>query len=151
MAYSIPALLRATVRLLWALTTPARGRHARPAAAPMRRRRSTRVRRYAPPPHPEQAATAPPDRPEPAPRPAPRLAPAPAPIPAEEVALIRGYYRAFEDERALRRRQAEARARLDRWTAGPIAPASRAARTSPVPAPRPVPGGDLLAPYARTA
>ncbi|WP_017600564.1 hypothetical protein [Nocardiopsis lucentensis] len=63
MAYSIPALLRPTLEILRALLTPARGRH---SAAAARRRRSTRVRRYAPMPAPEQAA---------APVPAPRTIP----------------------------------------------------------------------------
>jgi hypothetical protein len=59
------------------------------------------------------------------PRPAPSLAPPREHVPADDVALVRGYYRAFEDERD--RVQAEARARLHRWTGS-------------------VPVGDLLAP-----
>ncbi|MFI6575522.1 hypothetical protein ACIBFB_06950 [Nocardiopsis sp. NPDC050513] len=132
MGYSIRALLRETLHTLRALLAPARGRH----SAAARRRRSTRVRRYAPLPAPEQAVA-------PAPRPAPRLTPPPAPIPAEDVALVRGYYRAFERETA--QRQAEARARLDRWSAKPPTPPAR------VPQPRPVPPGDLLAPTPETA
>ncbi|MEV2274721.1 hypothetical protein AB0I72_03965 [Nocardiopsis sp. NPDC049922] len=130
MGYSIRALLRETLHTLRTLLSPARGRHS--AAV---RRRSTRVRRYAPPPAPEQAVA-------PAPRPAPTLAPPPAPIPAEDVALVRGYYLAFERERE--HRQAEARARLDRWTAKPSTAPVR------VPQPRPVPPGDLLAPIPET-
>jgi hypothetical protein len=60
------------------------------------------------------------------------------PILAEEVALVRGYYRAFEHERDLARVQADALTRLNRWTAGHV--------PTPVPQPRPVPAGDLLAP-----
>ncbi|RKS07567.1 hypothetical protein DFP74_3244 [Nocardiopsis sp. Huas11] len=128
MAYSSPAVLSYAMGLVKALFTPARGRHAVAA----RRRRSTRVRRYAPLPAPVPAqASAPP-----APRPAPRLAPPREHLPAEDVALVRGYYRAFETERDLARVQAEARARLDRWAAKPAAVR--------IPAPRPA--GDLLAP-----
>ncbi|WP_116245738.1 hypothetical protein [Nocardiopsis sp. FIRDI 009] len=124
MGYSIPALLRPTLEILRALLTPARGRH---SAAAARRRRSTRVRRYAPMPAPEQAAT-------PEPRPAPGLTPPPAPIPAEDLALVRPYYTAHEH--GLARAQREATARLRSWGAAP----------DPIPAPRPVPPGDLLAP-----
>ncbi|RKS05465.1 hypothetical protein DFP74_1064 [Nocardiopsis sp. Huas11] len=113
-----PAFLRSALDCLKALLTPARGRH----SVAGRRRRSTRVRRYAPLPDPALARAAT--------RPAPRLAAPPAPIPAEEVALVRGYYRAFETERDLARVQAQARARLDQWTARP-------------------PVGDLLAPVPR--
>ncbi|WP_304451773.1 hypothetical protein [Nocardiopsis sp. YSL2] len=115
MAQSSPAVLRHALASLKALFTPARGRHSVAA----RRRRSTRVRRYAPLPEPVLTRTAP--------RPTPRLVPPPAPIPAEEVALVRGYYRAFETERDLARVQADALRRLDQWTARP-------------------PAGDLLAP-----
>jgi hypothetical protein len=118
MAYSSPAVLSYAMGLVKALFTPARGRH---SAA--RRRRSTRVRRYAPLPTPAPAQASA----SPAPRPVPRLAPSREHVPAEDVALVRGYYRAFEQERDLARVQAEARARLDRWTAR-------------------VPSGDLLAP-----
>ncbi|OLT26511.1 hypothetical protein BJF83_21120 [Nocardiopsis sp. CNR-923] len=129
MGYSIRALLRETLR---ALLAPARGRHS--AAV---RRRSTRVRRYAPLPAPERAI-AQTKAPAQTPRPAPRSTPPPAPIPAGDVALVRGYYRAFERE--MEHRQAEARARLGRWTAKPSTVPVR------VPQPRPVPPGDLLAP-----
>ncbi|WP_053615765.1 hypothetical protein, partial [Nocardiopsis sp. NRRL B-16309] len=120
MAQFSPAVLRYALAYLTALFTPARGRH---SAA--RRRRSTRVRRYAPVPAPELTQAA-------APRPAPRLAPPPAPIPAEEVALVRGYYRAFENERDLARVQADALRRLDQWTARPPV----GDLLAPVPAPR---------------
>ncbi|RKS06292.1 hypothetical protein DFP74_1920 [Nocardiopsis sp. Huas11] len=113
MAHSIHAVLNRALGFLEALLTPARGRH---SAAVLRRRRSTRVRRYAPLPAPPAAR---------APRPAAPLAPPRAHIPADDAALVRGYYRAFEDERD--RVQAEAQARLHRWTAS-------------------VPSGDLLAP-----
>ncbi|MCY9786223.1 hypothetical protein KIK06_20220 [Nocardiopsis sp. EMB25] len=124
MAYSIPALLRPTLEILRALLSPARGRH---SAAAARRRRSTRVRRYAPMPAPEQAAA-------PASRPAPRLTPPPAPVPADDVALVRPYYTAHE--RDLSRAQHGAAARLRSWGASP----------DPIPAPRTIPEGDLLAP-----
>ncbi|WP_082376846.1 hypothetical protein, partial [Nocardiopsis sp. NRRL B-16309] len=140
MAHSSPAVLSYAIALLratiGALFSPARGRH---SAA--RRRRSTRVRRYAPVPAPTQASAALVPRPAPRPasrpappasRPAPRLAPPPAPIPAEDVALVRGYYRAFENERDLARVQADALRRLDQWTARPPV----GDLLAPVPAPR---------------
>ncbi|MFE3460894.1 hypothetical protein ACFXKD_25415 [Nocardiopsis aegyptia] len=112
MAQSIHAVLTRALGFLEALLTPPRGRH---SAAALRRRRSTRVRRYAPLPAPPAAR---------APRPA--LTPPPrAPLPADDVALVRGYYRAFEDERD--RVEADAQARLHRWTSS-------------------APTGDLLAP-----
>lgn len=113
MAHSIHAVLKRALGFLEALLTPARGRH---SAAALRRRRSTRVRRYAPLPAPPAAQVQ---------RPAAPLAPPRTHIPADDVALVRGHYRAFEDERD--RVQADARARLHRWTAPP-------------------PPGDLLAP-----
>ena len=116
MAHFSHAVLNYAITLLRALFTPARGRH-----SVARRRRSTRVRRYAPLPTPAQISA------PPAARPAPRLAPPRERIPAEDVALVRGYYRAFENERDLARVQADALARLDQWTARP-------------------PSGDLLAP-----
>ncbi|RKS07323.1 hypothetical protein DFP74_2987 [Nocardiopsis sp. Huas11] len=118
MAQFSPAVLSYAIALLRALLTPARGRH-----SVARRCRSTRVRRYAAVPVPAQASA------PPAPRPSPRLAPPRERIPAEDVALVRGYYRAFENERAMARVQAQARARLDQWTARP-------------------PVGDLLAPVS---
>ncbi|WP_053619197.1 hypothetical protein [Nocardiopsis sp. NRRL B-16309] len=113
MAHSIHAVLNRALGFLEALLTPPRGRH---SAAVLRRRRSTRVRRYAPLPAPPTAR---------GPRPAVPLTPPRAPVPADDVALVRGYYRAFEDERD--RAQADARDRLRRWTAS-------------------APAGDLLAP-----
>ncbi|MFE3458244.1 hypothetical protein ACFXKD_11910 [Nocardiopsis aegyptia] len=138
MAYFSPAVLSSAIALLpaavRALFTPARGRHSLAAG---RRRRSTRVRRYAPLPTPAQALApgSPHPRPtphsqpatRPAPRPATRVAPPRERIPAEEVALVRGYYRAFEHERDRDRVQTDALRRLDQWTARP-------------------PAGDLLAP-----
>ncbi|OLT27129.1 hypothetical protein BJF83_19240 [Nocardiopsis sp. CNR-923] len=98
-----------------ALFTPARGRHATAA----RRRRSTRVRRYAPSPAPVEASA------PPIPKPAPRLVPPRESFPADEVALVRPYYPSHE--RDLDRVRAEATARLHAWV------------------PRPGPSGDLLA------
>ncbi|MFE3460597.1 hypothetical protein ACFXKD_23880 [Nocardiopsis aegyptia] len=119
MDHSSHAVLSYAIALLRALFTPARGRH----SAAVRRRRSTRVRRYAPVPDSAFTQVSAPV----APRPVPRLAPPREDIPAEDVALVRGYYRAFENERETARVQAEALARLDRWTGR-------------------VPSGDLLAP-----
>lgn len=113
------ALVMGTVK---ALLTPARGRH---AAA--RRRRSTRVRRYAPLPVVE-----------PAPKQelrTPRLARPSEALPADDVALVRPYYlaqerrRAREHDRDLDRIQAQAKARLQAW----------------IPQQRPHSSGDLLA------
>ncbi|WP_017601242.1 hypothetical protein [Nocardiopsis lucentensis] len=92
---------------LKALFTPARGRH----SAAARRRRSTRVRRYAPVPAPVEVST--PPAPKPAPVPAPRLAPPRESFPADEVALVRPYH--VSRERDLDRVQAEATARLHAW------------------------------------
>ncbi|MEU0238873.1 hypothetical protein ABZ234_14395 [Nocardiopsis sp. NPDC006198] len=126
---------------LKALLLPARGRHS--AAV---RRRSTRVRRYAPVPAPvpEQVSAS---LPEPASPPSPPSRPAPpsAPFPVEDVALARPYYvareiererdRERELERELDRIQAEATARLRAWIpqprfsgdllAAPVAPRAR--------------------------
>ncbi|MEV2278364.1 hypothetical protein AB0I72_22530 [Nocardiopsis sp. NPDC049922] len=106
------ALLAAYLK---ALFTPARGRH----SAAARRRRSTRVRRYAPPPAPVEAST------PPVPKPAPRLVPPRESLPADEIALVRPYY--VSHERDLDRVRAEATARLHAWV------------------PKPRPSGDLLA------
>ncbi|WP_116246318.1 hypothetical protein [Nocardiopsis sp. FIRDI 009] len=100
------ALLAAYVK---ALFTPARGRH----SAAARRRRSTRVRRYAPLPAPAEAGTPPTPKPAPVPVPAPRLAPPRESVPADEIALVRPYY--VSHERDLDRVQAEATARLHAW------------------------------------
>lgn len=98
------ALVMGTVK---ALLTPARGRHA------ARRRRSTRVRRYAPLPVVE-----------PAPKQelrTPRLARPSETFPADDIALVRPYYlaqerrRAQEHDRDLDRVQAQATARLQAW------------------------------------
>jgi hypothetical protein len=110
------ALVMGTVK---ALLAPARGRHA------ARRRRSTRVRRYAPLPITESA-----QKQEPR---APRLARPTEVFPADDVALVRPYYLAREgaraQERDLDRVQAQATARLQAW----------------IPQQRPHPSGDLLA------
>jgi hypothetical protein len=136
MAQFSPAALSPAITLLQeavrALFAPARGRH---TAAALRRRRSTRVRRYAPLPDPAHTSASVPPRPAARPRPVPRLAPPPAPIPAEEVALVRGHYRAFENERDLARTQADALRRLDQWTAKPPT-AVPGDLLAPIPAPR---------------
>ncbi|WP_116244020.1 hypothetical protein [Nocardiopsis sp. FIRDI 009] len=129
-----------------ALLTPARGRH----SAAARRRRSTRVRPYAPLPLPERAAAPTPPRPTVRPnRPAAPVsltAPTTAAPVADDVALVRPYYVAHERE--LARVQARATARLRSWSA----PSTPSAPKTPVPPPAPstvpaprVPVGDLLA------
>jgi hypothetical protein len=143
MAQFSPAVLSPAITLLQeavrALFAPARGRH---SATALHRRRSTRVRRYAPLPDPAHTSASAPPRPaaRPRPRPVPRLAPPPAPIPAEEVALVRGHYRAFENERDLARTQADALRRLDQWTAKPptgVPGDLLASIPAHIPAPRP--------------
>ncbi|MFD3685564.1 hypothetical protein ACFWTE_12180 [Nocardiopsis sp. NPDC058631] len=110
------AFLSLAMGHLKALLLPARGRHS--AAA---RRRSTRVRRYAPvsAPAPEQVSASLPEPPAPAPRPAPPS----APFPAENGPLVRPYFfaRELERERELERDriQAEATVRLRAWVPGP--------------------------------
>ncbi|MFD6951016.1 hypothetical protein A6A08_20460 [Nocardiopsis sp. TSRI0078] len=121
------ALLSRALGPLSAFFSSPRGRHSTVAG---RRRRSTRVRRYAPPPLPALPA------------PAPRLAPPREVVPAEDVALVRPYYSAHErlreagtripgprgstpeaapDEvaREFARVQERAAAILRRWTADP--------------------------------
>ncbi|XKK41051.1 hypothetical protein HFP72_12070 [Nocardiopsis sp. ARC36] len=116
------AFLSLAMGCLKALLLPARGRHS--AAV---RRRSTRVRRYAPVPAPlpEQVSASLPKPPSPPSRPAPPS----APFPVEDVALARPYYvareiererdRERELERELDRIQAEATARLRAWIPQP--------------------------------
>lgn len=114
------ALFRAALGLLRALFTSPCGRH--------HRRRSSRVRRYAANPGPAV---------RPRPSAAPRLAEPRETFPADDLPLVRPYYTAHEQDRARSRAhsraQAEATARLERWTAPRI------------PAPR-IGEGDLLAP-----
>jgi len=117
------ALLSRALRPLTALLAPPRGRHASPAG--LRRRRSTRVRRYAPVPAPVEATTPPPQVEPAAGRPTPLL-PAPRPVvqrawlPSDDPALVRPYFEAHERE--LDRIQAEATARIHRWSARAIPP-----------------------------
>ncbi|GAA1447902.1 hypothetical protein [Nocardiopsis tropica] len=144
------ALLSCALGAAKALLLPSRGRHS--ARALRRRRRSTRVRRYAPlpaAPPPVGAVPARPVRPAgstrpvrpdlPASRPlAPPRPPAPpsGAAPAGEDALVRPYYAAHERELALV--QARADARLRQWTR--TGPAARtpvpAGGPAPLPAPR---------------
>ncbi|MDT0329694.1 hypothetical protein [Nocardiopsis lambiniae] len=141
MRQSSAALLRAVFALFGALLSPSRGRHTR--------RRSTRVRRYAQNPRP---ATRP--SPPAAPRPHhPRLHRPREVFPAEELPLVRPYYTAHEQNRTQARVQAEATARLHRWSA-PRTPKAHAPEARPsgplacaprLPEPR-LPEGDLLAP-----
>ncbi|WP_435109553.1 hypothetical protein [Nocardiopsis synnemataformans] len=89
MLYFSAALLSRALGPLIALFSSPCGRHSTVAG---RRRRSTRVRRYAPAPAPAPAA---------APRVrVPELAPPSETIPAEAVALVRPYYAAHERLRA---------------------------------------------------
>ncbi|MFV2196983.1 hypothetical protein [Nocardiopsis sp. LOL_012] len=142
MAHSSRAVLRSALETLEAFLLPARGRHVR--------RRSARVRRYAPLPAPEQAAAPPPAPAVPAvPEPASRLAPPTVRMPAREAALIRPYYTAYEralaygqdhPARRLRARATTPGPRRSRVPAVPYTPAH--ARPS---APAPRPAGDLLA------
>ncbi|MEU0241893.1 hypothetical protein ABZ234_29785 [Nocardiopsis sp. NPDC006198] len=152
------ALLSCALGAAKALLTPSRGRHS--ARALRRRRRSTRVRRYAPlpaapppaVPAPAGTASARPLRPAGSTRPVRPDLPAsrpPAPpseaAPAGETVLVRPYYAAHERELALV--QARADARLRQWTrTGP------AVRT-PVPAggPAPLPAPRTLDGFARSA
>ncbi|WP_150239380.1 hypothetical protein [Nocardiopsis quinghaiensis] len=82
--FSAALLSRALGPLIALFPSPC-GRHSNVAGR--RRRRSTRVRRYAPAPAPARL-------------PAPRLAPPSETVPAEPVALVRPYYAAHERLRA---------------------------------------------------
>ncbi|MFL1429311.1 MULTISPECIES: hypothetical protein [unclassified Nocardiopsis] len=133
------ALSSRALHLLLALFSPPRGRHSRPRFLGSRRR-STRVRRYAANPEPARRSTVHLPRGS---APARPLAPPAEVFPADDISPVRPYYTAHErsfaengDDRA----QAEALARLARWTGAAEPPAPAPAR---VPAPRP---GDLLAP-----
>ncbi|WP_083924018.1 hypothetical protein [Nocardiopsis lucentensis] len=144
MTDSSRAVLRSALETLTTLLAPARGRHS------ARRRRSTRVRRYAQTPAPLT--------PEPTPE-LPRVSTPPAPRPTPPVrdaALIRPYLLAHE--RALAYADAHPARRLRARTTRPTADGPRVvnpaytpkhaapAPASPrVPAPRPAPEGDLLA------
>ncbi|GAA1448447.1 hypothetical protein [Nocardiopsis tropica] len=145
------AALTPAFRLVMALFIAPRGRHASPGR--LRRRRSTRVRRYAPVPVPVAAsdtATAP--NPGTPPRPARDLVPPRHTCEAEDVALVRPYYEAHEREsereRALLRVQAEASARLHGWVPRPRASGDLLAAPSPLPlsAFGPVPAARTAAP-----
>ncbi|MFI6574475.1 hypothetical protein ACIBFB_01650 [Nocardiopsis sp. NPDC050513] len=135
------ALIAVARAYLYALFTPARGRH----SAAARRRRSSRVRPYAPVPEQAVAAPRPRARPSRLAAPVPRPAPVTEQVVADDTALVRPYYVAHERE--LARVQARATERLRTWSA-PHAPANPKAPVPPsaplvVPAPR-VPAGDLL-------
>jgi len=122
------AALHHAFRLVTALFASPRGRHA--SAVVGRRRRSTRVRRYAPVPVPPAALA-----PVTPPRPALPLAPPRHTVEAEDVALVRPYYEAHEreSERALLRVQSEASARLHGWVPRPRASGDLLAAPSPLP------------------
>ncbi|MCY9787352.1 hypothetical protein KIK06_26075 [Nocardiopsis sp. EMB25] len=117
MAQFSRAVLRSALETLKSLLAPAHGRHS------ARRRRSTRVRRYAPLPAPEQAS-APPEVQEP-PVPAPRLSPPAERVRADELSLIRPYYVAFERE--LAHAQAHPARRLRARTSIATSPTTRRA------------------------
>ena len=105
------AVLSRALGAVKALLAPSRGRH---SAAALRRRRSARVRRYAPLPDVPALLRPAPERPA---RPASPSRPGPAlprPLPVEDTALVRPYYEAHERELALV--QARAADRLRQWT-----------------------------------
>jgi hypothetical protein len=162
---SSAALLDRALRMAGALFSPPRGRHTRPTLLGFRRR-SRRVRRYAENPGPARRGEAqlPPSRPRPV------LAPSASAFDASDIDLVRPYYTDHERRRAEHaadRAQATALARLSRWsgvenrpsrTSAHAALPKRAPKRPPaphvptppvgtrVPAPRPHPPGDLLAP-----
>ncbi|WP_051415745.1 hypothetical protein [Nocardiopsis sp. CNT312] len=159
MAHSSRAVLRSALETLEALLLPARGRHARPSpTGTLLRRRSARVRRYAPVPAPEQtAAPAPAAPPVPAvPSTRPGLAPPTVRTPARDAALVRPYYTAYERELAYTQVHPARRLRARATIPGPRGPRlSASARrgtpytpthAAPAPVPAPRPAGDLLAP-----
>lgn len=122
---ALAELVRGSVKAFFA---PSRGRHC------ARRRRSTRVRRYARTLPPATPTTAAPARPF---LPPPRQASATTRPRAEEPALVRPYYRAHEQE--LRRIQQQANARLHAWTTKALAPIDEEplfAPARPLPPPR---------------
>ena len=123
MPQCIAAVFKAALNALWALFCPPKGRH---SAERLRRRRSTRVRRYAPrtpaapaplPSHPAarkpQASAAEPPRP----KPPPSLKPPTVDIDADEIALVRPYYTAQEPVGEAERIQNRATACLRQWGA----------------------------------
>ncbi|MFI6579302.1 hypothetical protein ACIBFB_26255 [Nocardiopsis sp. NPDC050513] len=145
MAQFSRAVLRSALATLQTLLAPACGRHS------ARRRRSTRVRPYAPPPVPEQISE-PPAASEPA-APAPRLTPPGTRVRTDRTALVRPYHVAFERELAYARAHPARRLRA-RTTRPGTAAAPTTTRANPytpkhaapqIPAPRPAPEGDLLA------
>ncbi|WP_026122212.1 hypothetical protein [Nocardiopsis halotolerans] len=101
--FSAALLSRAFGPLIALFSSPC-GRHSNAAG---RRRRSTRVRRYAPLPAPVEAAT-PPARTHrnseipklPASAPAPRMAPPSEPFPADDIAPVRPCFATHERQRA---------------------------------------------------
>jgi len=108
------AVLSRALGAVKALLAPSRGRH---SAAALRRRRSARVRRYAPLPDVPALLRPVPERPEHPARPVPPAHPGPAvprPLPVEDTALVRPYYETHERELALV--QARAADRLRQWT-----------------------------------
>ncbi|MFL1426421.1 MULTISPECIES: hypothetical protein [unclassified Nocardiopsis] len=173
MSQSSAALLGRALRMVGALFSLPRGRHTRPTLFGFRRR-SRRVRRYAENPPPARRSTLHLPHSRPRPHPGPRLAPPTSVFDASDVPLVRPYYTDHERRRAdhaADRAQAEALARLSRWSGAenraPHSPTASAPvpapgtvglpkrepkrpPTSRVPAPRlrpdPHPPGDLLAP-----
>ncbi|MEV2274213.1 hypothetical protein AB0I72_01390 [Nocardiopsis sp. NPDC049922] len=151
MAQFSRAVLRSALETLKTLLAPACGRHSA-------RHRSTRVRRYAPLPTPEQVSALP-AVPEPTVS-GPRLAPPTEHVPADKVALVRPYYVAFDRELAYAQAHParRLRARTTRPTIAVAPTTTRASAYTPrhaaprVPAPRPTPDSDLLAaPMTRMA
>ncbi|MEV2275782.1 hypothetical protein AB0I72_09360 [Nocardiopsis sp. NPDC049922] len=149
MAQFSRAVLRSALATLQNLLAPACGRHS------ARRRRSTRVRRYAPLPVPEQVSAPPAESepPVPAPRPAPRLSRPTERVRADETVFVRPYYVAFERELAYAQAHParRLRARTTRPTSAAAPTTTRANPYTPrhaaprIPAPRPTPDSDPLA------
>ncbi|MCY9785763.1 hypothetical protein KIK06_17895 [Nocardiopsis sp. EMB25] len=144
MTDSSRAVLRSALETAKALLAPARGRHS------ARRRRSTRVRPYAPTPAPITPEPTP-DPPQVSVPPAPRPTP-----PVRDAAFIRPYLLAHERElayadahpaRRLRARTTQPTADGPRVVNPAYTPKHAAPVPAPprVPAPRPAPEGDLLA------
>ena len=135
MPQCIAAVFKAALKPLRALLSTPKGRH---SAGQLRRRRSTRVRRYAPstpaapvplPSHPaaQKCQVSTDERPRPKPtgsKPPTVLKPPAAEIDADDIALVRPYFTAHEADVEAERIRYRATARLRAWGAdlesGPV-------------------------------
>ncbi|GHD29602.1 hypothetical protein [Nocardiopsis kunsanensis] len=146
MPQCIAAVFKAVSKALRALLCPPKGRH---SAGQLRRRRSTRVRRYAPrtpaapaplPSHPvarksqASAAERPHPKPPASPTPPASLEPPTVEIDADEIALVRPYFTAHEPEGEAERIQNRATARLCQWGADLWSDPDPVLRFGPAPA-----------------